>query len=218
LGRFELPVPGAHNAANAAAATALALEAGASADAARAALARFAGVARRLQFRGEAAGVTFVDDYAHLPTEVAAAIAAGRAGGWRRVVAVFQPHRYSRVSALWRDFADAFLDADVVVLTDVYAAGEAPRPGVTGKLLVDAVLDAHPRAVVAYLPHRADLVGYMAARARPGDVWLTLGAGDLTSVPDEVLPVLRDRVASSPLTEPAAVPAAVPADEAGRGS
>ena len=105
LGRIELAVPGAHNALNAAAATALALEAGAPFGAAQAALARFAGVARRLQFRGEAGGVTFIDDYAHLPTEVAAAVAAGRAGGWRRVVAVFQPHRYSRIGALWPDFA-----------------------------------------------------------------------------------------------------------------
>jgi UDP-N-acetylmuramate--alanine ligase len=193
LGRIELPVPGAHNAANAAAATVLALQSGAPFDAAQRALGRFAGVARRLQFRGEAAGVTCIDDYAHLPTEVAAAIAAGRAGQWRRVVAVFQPHRYTRIGALWRDFADAFVDADALVVTDVYAAGEAPRPGVTGKLVVDAVLAAHPSADVTYLPRRPDLVPYLASHLQSGDLCLTLGAGDLTSLPDDVLAELAAR-------------------------
>jgi UDP-N-acetylmuramate--alanine ligase len=193
LGTIELPVPGAHNATNAAAATALALEAGAPFRAAQAALGRFAGVARRLQFRGERDGITFVDDYAHLPTEVAAALAAIRAGGWRRVVCVFQPHRYSRVAALWRDFADAFVDADQLVVTDVYPAGEAPRPGVSGKLIVDAVLDRHPWDAVGYLPRRADLVPFLRAALRPGDVCVTLGAGDLTSLPDDVLTDLADR-------------------------
>jgi len=97
---------------------------------------------------------------------------------------VFQPHRYSRTASLWRDFADAFTDADVLVLTDVYAAGEAPRPGVSGRLLVRAVLDAHPAASVVYLPHRADVVEVVPRLTRPGDVVLTLGAGDLTTVPD----------------------------------
>jgi UDP-N-acetylmuramate--alanine ligase len=193
LGRIELPVPGAHNAVNAAAATALAIQAGAGFDAAQRALGRFAGVARRLQFRGEAGGVTCIDDYAHLPTEVAAAVAAGRSGDWGRVVAVFQPHRYSRIGALWREFADAFTGADLLVVTDIYAAGEAPRPGVTGKLVVDAVLAAHPEADVAYVPRRADLVSHLASRLRSGDLCLTLGAGDLTSLPDDVLAELAAR-------------------------
>jgi UDP-N-acetylmuramate--alanine ligase len=180
-------VPGAHNARNACAAVAMGLELGVTLDAAVAALARFAGVARRFQFRGESSGVTFVDDYAHLPTEVAAAIAAGRDGGWDRVVTVFQPHRYSRTEALWSSFADAFEGADALVVTDVYPSGEVPRPGVSGKLIVDAVLDAHPFQPLAYLPRRPDLVEYLAARLRPGDLCLTLGAGDLTGVPDEVL-------------------------------
>jgi UDP-N-acetylmuramate--alanine ligase len=197
LGQVDLPVPGVHNALNAAAAVAMALELGVPFDAAASALGRFAGVARRFQFRGEAGGVTFVDDYAHLPTEVAAALAAGRDGGWGRVVAVFQPHRYSRTAALWREFADAFDVADEVVVTDVYPSGETPRPGVSGKLVVDAVLDAHPFRSIAYLPRRPELVGYLADRLRPGDLCLTLGAGDLTAVPDDVLDRLgvADRVA-----------------------
>jgi len=184
LGSFSLPVPGAHNATNAVAAAALATELGVPfADTARA-LAGFGGVARRFEFRGELDGVTLVDDYAHLPSEVQAALRTARGGGWSRVVAVFQPHRYSRTASLWRDFADAFTDADLLVLTDVYPAGEAPRPGVSGRLLVRAVLDAHPSASVVYLPHRSDVIDVVPRLTRPGDVVLTLGAGDLTTIPD----------------------------------
>ena len=154
------------------------------------ALERFAGVARRFQHRGEAGGVTFVDDYAHLPTEVAAAIEAAREGDWRRIVCVFQPHRYSRTASLGRDFADAFEGVDVLGITDIYPAGEAPRPGVSGRLVLDAVLDAHPWHHVAYLPRRPDQVGWLRSVLRSGDLCLTLGAGDLTSLPDEVREVL----------------------------
>ena len=117
VAELVLAVPGVHNARNALAATAMAAELGAPVDAAERALARYAGVARRWQYRGEHAGITFVDDYAHLPSEVATAIDTGRRGGWPRVVAVFQPHRFSRTAALWASFADAFADADVVVVT-----------------------------------------------------------------------------------------------------
>jgi UDP-N-acetylmuramate--alanine ligase len=184
LGAFVLPVPGRHNATNAVGAAALATEVGVPfADTARA-LAGFGGVARRFEFRGELDGITLVDDYAHLPAEVRAAVRAAREGGWARVIAVFQPHRYSRTATLWREFADAFAEADVVVLTDVYGAGEAPRPGVSGRLVLRAVLDAHPATSVVYLPHRADVVTHTPRLARAGDVVLTLGAGDLTTVPD----------------------------------
>jgi UDP-N-acetylmuramate--alanine ligase len=196
--------PGAHNAANAAAAVATAHQLGVDLAAAAAALAGFAGVARRFEHRGEAAGVTFVDDYAHLPTEVAAALAAARAGGWRRVVCAFQPHRYSRTASLWSTFADAFTEADLLCLTDVYPAGEAPRPGVSGMLVLHAVLDAHPRSRVAYLPTLDDLTGYLATELRPGDLCLTLGAGDLTTVPDRVI----DRLAARSDDPAATVPPA----------
>jgi UDP-N-acetylmuramate--alanine ligase len=184
LGAIELPVPGRHNALNAAGAAATALELGAPFDAVARALRGFGGVARRFEFRGEIGGVTLVDDYAHLPSEIVAALKAAREGEWRRVVAVFQPHRYTRTARLWRDFADAFVDADAVVLTDVYAAGEAPQPGVSGRLVLRAVLDAHPATPVTYLPRRADVVAHALGLARSGDVVLTLGAGDLTTVPD----------------------------------
>jgi UDP-N-acetylmuramate--alanine ligase len=187
LGVVELPVPGRHNALNAAAATSLALELGVPFAAATRALAGFAGVARRYQYRGERDGVTFVDDYAHLPGEVSSMIHAAREGGWKHVIVVFQPHRYTRTAALWRDFADAFDSADTVVLTDIYAFDEAPQPGVSGRLILRAVLDAHPNLSVVYLPRRADLVEHVPKLARPGDLVLTLGAGDLTTVPDEWL-------------------------------
>lgn len=187
LGTIELPVPGAHNAANAIAAAALALELGAPFDAIRTALAGFGGVARRFQFRGEVDGVTLVDDYAHIPGEVAAMVRAAREGDWNRVVVIFQPHRYTRTARLWRDFADAFVDADALVLTDVYGAGEPPQPGVSGRLLVNSVLNAHPAMPVTYLPRHADVVSHALRSTRPGDILLTLGAGDITTVLDEWL-------------------------------
>ena len=187
LGAIRLPIPGRHNALNAAAALVTALGLGAPFAAAAHALARYGGVARRFEFRGERGGVTFVDDYAHLPGEVRAALGAAREGGWSRVVCAVQPHRYSRTASLWRDFGAVFDAADVLAVTDVYPAGEAARPGVSGRLVVQAVLDHDPTRRVAWLPHRPDLVRYLRAVLRPGDLCLTLGAGDLTSVPDDLL-------------------------------
>lgn len=187
LGRVEVPLPGRHNARNATAAIGAALLAGASFDGAAAGVAGFAGVGRRSQIRGERDGITFLDDYAHLPGEVAPTLAAAREGGWGRVVCVFQPHRYSRTEALWAGFADAFTDADVVVVTGIYAAGEPPRPGVTGRLVADAVRDAHPAARVEWLPERSDVVAFLRSELRAGDLCLTLGAGDLTTLPEELL-------------------------------
>jgi UDP-N-acetylmuramate--alanine ligase len=183
----ELPVPGLHNARNATAVIALTQELGVELSPVLDALRHFGGVARRYEFRGEVADITFVDDYAHIPGEITAALHTARQGEFDRVVSVFQPHRYSRTATLWPAFADAFVDADVVVLTDVYAGGEAPRPGVSGELIVHAVLDEHPRTRVVYLPRRADLIGFLAAELRAGDVCLTLGAGDITTLSTELM-------------------------------
>jgi UDP-N-acetylmuramate--alanine ligase len=190
LGLFELPVPGLHNARNAAAAVSAALELGVDPEHARRALARFAGVARRFEFRGDFGGVTFVDDYAHLPGEVRVALDAGLGGSFERVVCVFQPHRYSRVAMLAPGFADSFEGADLVVVTDVYPAGEMPRPGVSGKLVLDAILRAHRDARAVYLPNREDVVAYLRENLRPGDLCLTLAAGDLTNLAAELAPDL----------------------------
>jgi len=187
LGRIELPLPGIHNARNATAAAVLAVTLGAAFDDVARALARYPGVSQRFERRGEAGGVTFVDSYDHMPTEVSAALAAARDGGWRRVVCVFEPHRYTRTRDVHRLFADAFVDADLLAITDVYPASETPIPGVTGKLVVDAVLEAHPWAHVAYLPARPGVRAWLRQHLRPGDLCLTLGAGDLTTLPDEMI-------------------------------
>ncbi len=183
----RLGVPGRHNAANATAAIAMAVELGASIDDAIGAMARFGGVSRRFEHRGSAGGVAFIDDYAHLPTEVAAALDAAADGGFDRIVCVFQPHRYSRTAAVADDLADAFVTADVVVITDVYPAGEKARPGVTGHLVERAVRRAHPEARVIYAAQLADAEEVLAAELAPGDLCLTLGAGDLTLLPDRMI-------------------------------
>ena len=185
-----LAVPGLHNARNAMAAAALALELGAAVGPVGDALAGYRGVGRRYEFRGEAGGVTFVDDYAHLPTEVSAAIAAATAGGWNRVIGVFQPHRFSRTEALWETFGGAFAGLDELVVCDIYPSGEAPRPGVTGHLIVDAVRAARPEDTVVWCPTRAELMTHLTGHLTPGDLCLTLGAGDLTTLPDELIEVL----------------------------
>ena len=181
----EIVVPlGVMAATNAAGTAAMALEIGVPFEAISRALQTFGGVARRFQYRGERDGVTFVDDYAHLPTEVAAAIQTARQGGWEHVIVVFQPHRYSRTAALGADFADAFTGADAVVITDVYAAGETPIAGVSGRLVAQAATDRHPELPLSYVPGRAELVDIPTRLARSGDVVLTLGAGDITTLPD----------------------------------
>jgi UDP-N-acetylmuramate--alanine ligase len=183
----NLRVPGLHNVSNGLAAVAGSLRVDVSLEAAARGLSAFQGVERRFQVRGRAAGVTVIDDYAHHPTEVRATLAAARPGPWDRVVAVFQPHRYSRTQALHEDFGAAFDDADRIVVTDVYGAGEQPVPGVSGKLVADAVCSHLPGRPVAYLPHRIELAGYLQATCRSGDAVLTLGAGDISTLGDEIL-------------------------------
>jgi UDP-N-acetylmuramate--alanine ligase len=193
-----LATPGLHNVRNAVAAMAMASSLGAPIDATVRALGRYAGVARRWQFRGTVNDITLVEDYAHLPSEVSVSIDAARSGGWRRVVVVFQPHRFSRTAALWQSFADAFTGADVLVVMDVFSAGEPSRPGVTGKLIVDAVTSAHPEARVLWLPAGRDVVAYLRKELRPGDVCLMLGAGDITSLPDDVSDALSSTTPLAP--------------------
>ena len=193
LGRVTVPMPGDHNALNATGALAMAGELGVDGSEAAAALSGFQGVARRFERRGEAAGVDFVDDYAHLPTEVACALKAASEGGWNRVVCVFQPHRYTRTSQLWTSFAHCFEAADEVIVTDVYSAGEPPIPGVSGELVWRAAKEAHPDWDVSYVARLEDVADRLVDRLRPGDLCLTLGAGDLTQIPDWVISRLSER-------------------------
>ncbi|MDO8391868.1 MAG: UDP-N-acetylmuramate--L-alanine ligase [Actinomycetota bacterium] len=188
LGSVSLPLRGVHNVRNATAALAMAVTIGVPFEVAAAALAKFGGVARRFDVRGVDGGATLVDDYAHLPSEISAVLAAARQSGdgWQRVVAVFQPNRFNRIVNMWPDYHSAFVDADVVVLTEIYASGTAPIPGVTGKLLVNAVLDAHPRQRVVWMPKRSDLVQFLAHELGEGDVCISMGCGDIAALPDEV--------------------------------
>lgn len=189
LGVIELPMRGIHNVTNATGAIAMALEVGVSFDDIRESLAKFGGVARRFDVRGVDGGATFVDDYAHLPSEISAVLAATRHSGdaWRRVVAVFQPNRYNRISEIWNEYGNSFADADIVVLTDIYASGTTPIPGITGKLIVNAVTEADPTKRVVWLPNREDLIDYVAREARDGDIVLSMGCGDIATLPAEVL-------------------------------
>jgi UDP-N-acetylmuramate--alanine ligase len=184
VAEVQLAVPGLHNVRNAAAAIAMANAVGVPWERAALGAGAYRGVHRRFEVRGELEGVTFVDDYAHLPSEVAAAVAAASVGGWRRVVVVFQPHRYSRTEALWAAFADAFGGADVLVVTDVYPAGEPSRPGVSGRLIATAVAQRHPDLTLTYAPTLDDAEAELRRMLEPGDLCLTLGAGDLTALPD----------------------------------
>jgi UDP-N-acetylmuramate--alanine ligase len=190
----SIRVPGRHMVQNATAAIATAWALGLDIAAASAALAEFDGVKRRFDMIGEACGISVVDDYAHHPTEVKATLAAARECDYSRVWVVFQPHRYSRTEALAREFGAAFADADRVVLMDVYSAGEAPIPGVSGKTVLDELLEQAPRARAAYLPHRTDVAPYLAGRLRPGDLVLTMGAGDVTTMGIELLRAVAPEV------------------------
>ena len=188
--RLQVAAPGRHNVANAAVAAAAAASIGVDSSAIAAGLRRFAGVPRRFEFRGEVEGVSFVDDYAHLPAEVEATIQAALAGGYERVVAVFQPHRYTRTQAVATGFASSFRGADLVVVTDIYGAGEEPIPGVTGRLVAESVAATSSVDRVRYVQDLDQLAPIVAALLEPGDLCLTMGAGDLTLVPDEIQAML----------------------------
>lgn len=187
----RLALPGRHNALNATAALALASELGVDVADSIEALATHTGVQRRFERRGSAGGVEVVDDYAHLPTEVAAALEAGAAVGADRLVVVFQPHRFSRTEAMWADFAWCFDAADVVVLTEVFPAGEEPREGITARLVLGAVAahwrDHRGSEEPLWADTLEDAAEVLAGVLREGDLLMTVGAGDVRAVGDMVL-------------------------------
>ena len=185
--RVDLRLPGRHNARNAAGAVAALVAAGASPADAAAALRDFDGAGRRFERRGSVAGADIVDDYAHHPTELAAAIEAARAQSPGRVLVCFQPHLYSRTAALAGRFGEALAGADEAVVTEIYGAREEPVPGVTAKLVVDAVAERRPGMPLAYEPTLEDAADYLRERVRAGDMILTVGAGDVRRVGDLLL-------------------------------
>jgi UDP-N-acetylmuramate--alanine ligase len=154
-------------------------------------LAGFAGVRRRFEVRSRVGDVTVVDDYAHHPTEIAATIAAGREGGWRRVWVVFQPHRYTRTAEHGPAFGAPLAGADKVIVTDIYSAGEAPIPGLSSRLVADAVAAAGGN--VDFIPDLAGVGEMLAANAEPGDLVLLLGAGDVNSLAEPLARSLEER-------------------------
>jgi UDP-N-acetylmuramate--alanine ligase len=195
LGGLHLRVPGRHNLLNALGAVAVGLEAGVPFSRIAAALEEFRGADRRFQMRGEEREVMVVDDYGHHPTEIAAVIAAARAGIDRRIVVVFQPHRYSRTSQLLHEFGIALSGADEVVLTDIYAAGESAIEGVTIEAVADAVRAAG-HCPVHVVKNLEGLPAAVSALARSGDLVITLGAGSIGTVGDRILDELRGGLAA----------------------
>ena len=193
LGPVQVGTPGRHHARNAAVAIAVAIELGVPALDAVAAIGAYRGVARRFEVLGEVRGATVVDDYAHNPGKVRALLASADEAGWSRVVAVFQPHRYTRTRDLLGDFGAALALADVVAVTEIYGAGEDPLPGVSGRSLIEEVLDVRPWAEVAWVPSLDDAAAWLRSTLRPGDLCLTVGAGDISSLGRRLVAEAGDR-------------------------
>lgn len=181
LGRFRVAMPGVHNVLNALAAIAVGLELGVSVSQIQQALEGFTGVERRFQVLGEKSGITVVDDYGHHPTEIRATLAAAKEGWGRRLVVLFQPHRFTRTKDLLDEFAGAFTQADQLFLTDIYPAGEAPIPGVTGERLAEAIRAAGGPPVT-YVPQKERLIETVLPCLKPGDLVVALGAGDIGKI------------------------------------
>ena len=181
LGRFELPVPGRHNVLNALAAIAVGLELEIPVESIRKGLQGYRGVERRFQLQGERNGVWVIDDYGHHPTEIRATLSAAKQGWGCELLVLFQPHRYTRTRDLLEELAGAFTDADHLILTDIYAAGEPPIPGIDGERLHQAVsAGGHPD--VTYLQDRAEMLAAIQKKVKPGMMVITLGAGDIWKV------------------------------------
>jgi len=178
LGRIGLRVPGRHNVKNALAAAAVGLEMEVPFGTIAEALSDFSGVYRRFEIKGEREGVLVIDDYGHHPTEIEATLRAAKEAFGRRVIAVFQPHLYSRTRDFHREFGSSFHQADLLVVTDIYPAREAPLPGVSGELIARAAREAGHRQVV-YLADKEAVPAELARLARKGDIVITLGAGDI---------------------------------------
>lgn len=186
LGEVTLSVPGVHNVKNSLAAMAVALELEIGWEIIRKALQNFKGVRRRFEIKGIKKGVMVVDDYAHHPSEIKATLEAAKTGWQKRVIAVFQPHLYSRTRDFYHDFGKSFFNSDVVIFADIYPAREEPIPGVTSELIVEAAKKSgHPQ--VHYYPDKKTLVEFLQKTAKSGDMVITLGAGDIYKVGQQLL-------------------------------
>ncbi|HXZ12598.1 MAG TPA: UDP-N-acetylmuramate--L-alanine ligase [Candidatus Sulfotelmatobacter sp.] len=194
LGIFHLPSPpGIHNVRNAAAAAAVGLSLNVPADLIRAGLAKFGGVGRRFEIKGTYAGVTLIDDYGHHPAEIRATLEAARGCSYKRLLVLFQPHRFTRTQHLWEDFCRSFNQADIVVVTEIYAAGEPPIEGITGERLAEGISAAGHKNIVYTTTLQAGME-YLLREARPGDAVLTIGAGSVGRVLEQLAMLLGSKV------------------------
>jgi UDP-N-acetylmuramate--alanine ligase len=190
LGMFQLlHPPGIHNVRNAAAAAAVALYLDIPAELVREGLAKFAGVGRRFDIKGAVNDITVIDDYGHHPAEIRATLEAARLGKFNRLIVLFQPHRFTRTQHLWEEFRQAFNQADVLVLIDIYAASEAAIPGVTSEALANAILEAGHKNVF-YFRSMQESIEHLLREARPGDAILTIGAGNVSRASNELMVLL----------------------------
>jgi UDP-N-acetylmuramate--alanine ligase len=196
LGRIRLKVPGVHNVYNALAAVAVGLDLQVDFPTIQQALGEFAGVARRFQILGEPNGILVVDDYAHHPAEIQATLNAAKTGFGRNVIAVFQPHRYTRTKALVHEFATAFYQADHLFVTEIYPAGEKPIPGVRGEQIAQGAKE-HGHRDVTYVPLKEDLADAVVTLCRPGDIVMSMGAGDIWKIGEEIVRRLEGKSLSA---------------------
>ncbi|NMA14367.1 MAG: hypothetical protein GX930_03905 [Clostridia bacterium] len=178
MGELTLNVPGEHNITNALAAIAIGRKLGLNFDQAAKGLMQFTGAKRRFELIEKVNGITIVDDYAHHPTELRATLKAAKSAGFGRTIAIFQPHRYSRTKLLQFEFGKSFFDADLVVINEIYSASEKPIPGVSAELIVNAIKNANYNDVV-YCKTEDDVIQFIKKESRPGDLIITLGAGNI---------------------------------------
>jgi UDP-N-acetylmuramate--alanine ligase len=193
LGEIELNVPGIHNVKNSLVAVSIAKELGVDFETIKSALKKFTGVYRRFEIKDEINGILVIDDYAHHPTEVAATLSAIRTGWDRRVIAVFQPHLYTRTRDFYQEFAKAFLDSDVFICTDVYPAREIPIQGISGQLITEAAEKFGHKNVI-YVPDKKEIPDYLMKLVKPGDIVITMGAGDIWKFGEEFIKKLKSKV------------------------
>ncbi len=186
IGRLSLRMPGLHNVYNALATVATAFELEIPFEVVQETLKHFSGIQRRFQIKGEKRGILVVDDYGHHPVEIMATLKAAKTGWKRKIIAVFQPHRYTRTQALFQDFLSSFYDADALVLTEIYAAGEDPIDGVEAKALFEGIRE-YGHKDVTYIPDKKEIVNHLLKVVVPGDMVITLGAGDIWQVAEELV-------------------------------
>src|ERR1700733_6543392 len=194
LGQFHLnSPPGIHNVRNAAAAAAVALALNVPADLIRLGLEKFSGVGRRFEIKGVFNGVTLIDDYGHHPAEIRATLDAARGCGYKRLLVLFQPHRYSRTQHLWEEFRQAFNQADIVLVSEIYSAGEAPIEGVNGESLALAICSAVHKNVI-FTSTMQPAIEFLLREAHPGDAILTIGAGSVGRAVDQLAVLLGSQI------------------------